>query len=99
VAFAAQDAMDEDMSSSIGGSSPRADGSNGSRHAQRRLIRFEVQIYRARSQQYLVDVQRLEGPLYLYFDLCSELLGFLAARSNPALPAHLGGVHARTNAL
>lgn len=47
----------------------------------RRLIRFEVQIYRARSQQYLIDVQRLDGPLYLYFDLCSELLGFLAARS------------------
>jgi Kinase associated domain 1 len=95
VATAAQDAMAEGMSRSIGRPSPRADGSN---HVQRRLIRFEVQIYLARSQQYIVDVQRLQGPLYLYFDLCSELLRFLAARSNPALQAHLGGARALANA-
>jgi Kinase associated domain 1 len=101
VATAAQEAMAEGicLSRSIGRSLPRADNSSGSKHVQCRLIRFEIQIYHARSQQYIVDVQRLQGPLYLYLDLCSELLRFLAARSSPALPANLGGVHALGNAL
>lgn len=37
-------------------------------------LRFEVQVYRVRTQSYLIDVQRLEGHLYLFLDLCSQLL-------------------------
>lgn len=42
-----------------------------------RTIKFEVQVYRIKTHQYLVDVQRLEGHLYLYLDLCGDLLSIL----------------------
>jgi hypothetical protein len=43
-----------------------------------KIIKFEVQVYRVRTQSYLIDVQRLEGHLYLFLDLCSQLLSCLS---------------------
>jgi hypothetical protein len=43
-----------------------------------KIIKFEVQVYRVRTQSYLIDVQRLEGHLYLFLDLCSQLLSSLS---------------------
>ena len=47
---------------------------NGSAHEASGQLKFEVQVYRVRSQCYLLDVQRLEGHLYLFLDLCAALI-------------------------
>lgn len=44
-----------------------------------RTVKFEVQVYRTKAHQYLVDVQRLDGHLYLYLDLCGDLLSMIEA--------------------
>jgi hypothetical protein len=44
-----------------------------------RTVKFEVQVYRTKTHQYLIDVQRLDGHLYLYLDLCGDLLSLLKA--------------------
>jgi len=38
------------------------------------VLKFEVQIYKARDGEYVVDFQRLQGELFLFMDLCSKLL-------------------------
>lgn len=48
-----------------------------------RTVKFEVQVYRTKAHQYLVDVQRLEGHLYLYLDLCGDLLSIMKAAEGP----------------
>jgi hypothetical protein len=62
------------------------DNSNADSSAQLvgpRMIKFEVQVYRIKTHQYLIDVQRLEGHLYLYLDLCGELLSVLRMHASP----------------
>lgn len=49
-----------------------------------RTVKFEVQVYRTKAHQYLVDVQRLDGHLYLYLDLCGDLLSIMKAAEGPA---------------
>lgn len=49
-----------------------------------RTVKFEVQVYRTKAHQYLVDVQRLEGHLYLYLDLCGDLLSIIKAAEDAA---------------
>lgn len=36
-------------------------------------MKFEIQIYKLRPGCYVIDMQRLEGHLYHYLDLCGEL--------------------------
>ncbi|GAB4817310.1 hypothetical protein N2152v2_004356 [Parachlorella kessleri] len=40
-------------------------------------IKFEVQLYKVRDQEYILDLQRLSGGLFLYMDLCGNLLSTL----------------------
>lgn len=47
-----------------------------------KVIKFEVQIYRLKTHQYVIDVQRLEGHLYLYLDLTSDLLSIMRAQAS-----------------
>lgn len=64
------DAMDVDNGNSD--ASPRLAG---------KIVKFEVQIYRLKTHQYVIDVQRLEGHLYLYLDLTSDLLSIMRAQA------------------
>lgn len=65
-----QDAMEIDNGNSD--TSPRVSG---------KIVKFEVQIYRMKTHQYVIDVQRLEGHLYLYLDLTSDLLSIMRAQA------------------
>ncbi|KAL0342574.1 UNVERIFIED_CONTAM: Serine/threonine protein kinase OSK1 [Sesamum calycinum] len=43
-------------------------------------IKFEMQLYRTRDVEYLLDLQRLSGPVFLFLDFCTFFmtrLGFL----------------------
>jgi len=42
-----------------------------------RLIKLEVQVYKSRDGECLLDIQRLHGDLFLFIDLCWRLLGEL----------------------
>ena len=72
-----QDDMDDDMHTER----PHGDSPG----EPRKDLKFEVQIYRVRTQMYLLDVQRLEGHLYLFLDLCAELISQL--HLEPPAPA------------
>jgi len=39
------------------------------------LIKFEMQMYKMRDEEYAIDVQRLEGELLIFMDVCGRLLG------------------------
>mmetsp|Transcript_43989 Transcript_43989/g.113929 ORF Transcript_43989/g.113929 Transcript_43989/m.113929 type:complete len:517 (+) Transcript_43989:331-1881(+) len=45
--------------------------------ASPRMIKLEVQLYKSRDGDCLMDIQRLHGDLFLYIDLCWRLLGQL----------------------
>ena len=47
-------------------------------------VKFEVQIYKLRPGCYVIDVQRLEGHVYHYLDLCGELAAVLLQAVPPA---------------
>lgn len=70
--------MDHDMRCA-----PHSDRSTAE---QRKALKFEVQVYRVRTHNYLIDIQRLEGHLYLFLDLCSELISQLNLDALPAPP-------------
>ena len=66
--------MDSDMQEDSAEHKP---DKSGALLGPNKCLKFEVQVYRVRTQSYLVDVQRLEGHLYLFLDLCSQLLAAL----------------------
>jgi 5'-AMP-activated protein kinase catalytic alpha subunit len=45
--------------------------------ARERVLKFEVQMYRLRDGEYVVDFQRLQGELFLFMDLCSRMFSTL----------------------
>ncbi|KAK8479478.1 hypothetical protein V6N13_021093 [Hibiscus sabdariffa] len=38
------------------------------------VVKFEVQLYKTREEKYLLDLQRVQGPQFLFFDLCAKFL-------------------------
>ncbi|EPS67362.1 hypothetical protein M569_07413, partial [Genlisea aurea] len=38
------------------------------------VIKFEVQLYKTREDKYLLDLQRVQGPQFLFLDLCAAFL-------------------------
>jgi 5'-AMP-activated protein kinase catalytic alpha subunit len=38
------------------------------------VIKFELQLYKAREEKYLLDIQRVNGPQFLFLDLCAAFL-------------------------
>ena len=40
-------------------------------------VKFELQVYRVRQHEYVVDMQLLAGDLYLHVDVCANLLSRL----------------------
>ncbi|KAJ4844138.1 SNF1- protein kinase catalytic subunit alpha kin10 [Turnera subulata] len=45
--------------------------------ASANVVKFEVQLYKARDEKYLLDLQRVQGPQFLFLDLCAALLAQL----------------------
>ncbi|KAJ7515275.1 hypothetical protein O6H91_22G008600 [Diphasiastrum complanatum] len=41
------------------------------------VVKFEVQLYKMREEKYLLDMQKLEGPLFLFLDLCAAFVAEL----------------------
>ncbi|MBA0848214.1 hypothetical protein Goshw_029794 [Gossypium schwendimanii] len=41
------------------------------------VVKFEVQLYKTREEKYLLDLQRVEGPQFLFLDLCAAFLAQL----------------------
>ncbi|KAF1859962.1 hypothetical protein Lal_00028146 [Lupinus albus] len=41
------------------------------------VIKFEVQLYKTREEKYLLDLQRVQGPQFLFLDLCAAFLAQL----------------------
>lgn len=41
------------------------------------VVKFEVQLYKAREEKYLLDLQRVQGPHFLFLDLCADFLAQL----------------------
>jgi 5'-AMP-activated protein kinase catalytic alpha subunit len=41
------------------------------------LVKFEVQLYKTREEKYLLDLQRVQGPQFLFLDLCAAFLAQL----------------------
>eukprot|EP01025_Chloroclados_australasicus_P055574 TRINITY_DN6767_c0_g1_i2.p1 TRINITY_DN6767_c0_g1~~TRINITY_DN6767_c0_g1_i2.p1 ORF type:complete len:543 (-),score=52.84 TRINITY_DN6767_c0_g1_i2:499-1986(-) len=41
---------------------------------QTKEIKFEVQLYKYREEEYLLDLQNLSGELYLFMDLCGRIM-------------------------
>lgn len=40
-------------------------------------VKFEVQIYKVRDGEYCIDIQRIQGELFLFMDLCGNIVGAL----------------------
>ncbi|KAK4477596.1 hypothetical protein RD792_016832 [Penstemon davidsonii] len=41
------------------------------------VVKFEVQLYKTRDDKYLLDLQRVHGPQFLFLDLCAAFLAQL----------------------
>lgn len=41
------------------------------------VVKFEVQLYKTRDEKYLLDLQRVQGPQFLFLDLCAAFLAQL----------------------
>ncbi|KAF9602408.1 hypothetical protein IFM89_027537 [Coptis chinensis] len=41
------------------------------------VVKFEVQLYKTREEKYLLDLQRINGPQFLFLDLCAAFLAQL----------------------
>ncbi|GLT36206.1 hypothetical protein SLA2020_106000 [Shorea laevis] len=41
------------------------------------VIKFELQLYKTRDEKYLLDLQRVQGPQFLFLDLCAAFLAQL----------------------
>ncbi|CAM8968228.1 unnamed protein product [Rhodiola kirilowii] len=41
------------------------------------VVKFEVQLFKTREEKYLLDLQRLQGPQFLFLDLCAAFLAQL----------------------
>ncbi|KAK4752859.1 hypothetical protein SAY87_021657 [Trapa incisa] len=43
----------------------------------RNVVKFEVQLYKTTEEKYLLDLQRVQGPQFLFLDLCAAFLAQL----------------------
>ncbi|XP_051115096.1 SNF1-related protein kinase catalytic subunit alpha KIN10-like [Andrographis paniculata] len=50
---------------------------NDSNSRPQNVIKFEVQLYKTREDKYLLDLQRVQGPQFLFLDLCAAFLAQL----------------------
>lgn len=44
---------------------------------QQNVVKFEMQLYKTREEKYLLDLQRVQGPQFLFLDLCGAFLAQL----------------------
>ena len=48
-------------------------GGGGGDMGGERHVKFEIQLYRSREGEYVVDLQRLEGELFFFLDICGRV--------------------------
>ena len=53
-----------------GGPTPESSAAEGGAEL---LIKFECQVYKLRDDEYVIDLQRLEGDLYIFMDISGRL--------------------------
>ncbi|XP_050946761.1 SNF1-related protein kinase catalytic subunit alpha KIN10-like isoform X6 [Cucumis melo] len=41
------------------------------------VVKFEVQLYKVQEERYLLDLQRIQGPQFLFFNLCATFISQL----------------------
>jgi len=56
---------------------PAAGAAEQGAATQEMVIKFECQLYRVKEERYILDLQRLEGPLYVFLDLADTLMAEL----------------------
>ncbi|XP_042043596.1 SNF1-related protein kinase catalytic subunit alpha KIN10-like [Salvia splendens] len=50
---------------------------HGANFKPQHVVKFEVQLYKTREDKYLLDLQRVQGPQFLFLDLCAAFLAQL----------------------
>jgi 5'-AMP-activated protein kinase catalytic alpha subunit len=48
--------------------------SDGAAEQHTKTVKLEIQIYKIRTNEYMVDMQRLSGDSFLYIDVCANLM-------------------------
>ncbi|XP_024370886.1 SNF1-related protein kinase catalytic subunit alpha KIN11 isoform X1 [Physcomitrium patens] len=43
------------------------------------VVKFQLQLYKTRERKYLLDIQRIDGPTFLFMDLCTAFLAEIGA--------------------
>ena len=66
---------DSDRGSLHGGGGGGEEDGDG--QAVQYVLKFEATLYKAREEEYVLDVQRLEGELFIFTDVCGRLLADL----------------------
>ncbi|GLT56533.1 hypothetical protein SLA2020_295680 [Shorea laevis] len=41
------------------------------------VVKFELQLYKTREEKYLLELQRVQGPQFVFLDLCATFLAQL----------------------
>lgn len=54
--------------------SPEPASSQPQQHTVEAELKFECQMYKIREDEYMIDIQRLTGDLFLYMDVAGRLL-------------------------
>lgn len=77
--FAVQDMSDTQMAprSLEGNCFSGAEMEHPKRRDDRDVVKFEVQLYKTKEDKYLLDLQRVQGPHFLFLDLCASFLAEL----------------------
>jgi len=52
-------------------------GAGGAAGGGNIVVKFELQVYRVKEERYMLDIQRLDGPLYCFMDLVDRLMSVL----------------------
>ncbi|KAI5067635.1 hypothetical protein GOP47_0018163 [Adiantum capillus-veneris] len=53
------------------------DGMDHGARDERDAVKFEIQLYKTKEDKYLLDLQRVQGPQFLFMDLCASFLAEL----------------------
>lgn len=48
--------------------------SDGTASETAKTVKLEIQVYKIRTNEFMVDMQRLSGDSFLYIDVCANLM-------------------------
>ncbi|KAK9803721.1 hypothetical protein WJX73_006602 [Symbiochloris irregularis] len=67
----------DSLDSSTHGQDSNASGQLAELNTKPRVLKFEVQLYKSKDGEYCIDVQRVQGELFLFMDVCGSILSSL----------------------